>query len=77
MDYEKENLIYQNNKILKIVIPRKLFDKEEENIKLIFIGNVNNEIKKILYKIENQDKLNETEEKILNKKYTFLQKKIW
>ena len=44
------NIIYKSNNILKIIIPRKIFNKEEDDIKLIFIGEVNVHIKKILKK---------------------------
>lgn len=64
---ERENLIYSSNHILKVIIPRKIFNKYEENIKLIFVGDVNYDTKKILYKLEKNEELNSNEEKTLNK----------
>ena len=70
-DNERQKLIYDSNHILKVIIPRQIFDRNEENIKLIFVGDVNYDTKKLLHKLEQNEKLNPGEDKTLNKYIPF------
>lgn len=65
--------------ILKVIIKRKLFDITQSilnDMKLVFIGNVNNEIKSLCKKIEDGKPISKVDKDILNNHIPFFDKKI-
>ena len=65
--------------ILKVIIKRKLFDTTQSiqnDLKLVFIGNVHNEIKTICKKIEEGKPLSKDDKDTLNNNIPFFDKKI-
>ena len=81
---QKDNITQLDNfntktPILKVIIKRKLFDISQSiqnDLKLVFIGNVHNEIKTICKKIEEGKPISKDDKDTLNSNIPFFDKKI-
>jgi hypothetical protein len=74
MNYKK--ILNTDENIIKVILPRELFSKNKQNIKLIFINIVSDELKNILSKIENNINLSKEERDIVNNIIPYFFKKI-
>ena len=62
--------------ILKVIVPRNVFNKDLQDIKLVFIGDVSNRLKLLLRKLERHITLNNEERNEINDYIPYFNTKI-